>query len=367
MEMAPVAIFDGEAASEEAKEPMLATDQEWLVPVAVIVGIEMLLWFAAYTRGLSYEPLFTTYGLLAFSFFSVVIGARLIGILVRLYGEDEAQPLKRIFELAFENRRRIISAVIGLQLLAFGSAAFAALKGGIPKLVPFWVDLPVANAEQAIFGMAPWQWTHLLFGWATPFIDRVYATFVPIHLLAVFALLASRPSRLKSRAFITLALCWIVLGILAAYVFSSAGPLFYDRVFGGSRFAELTRNVRETAPMAQIAVDALWTAYKSDHAYIANGISAMPSMHVALTLWLAMVLNKTRAAPIGWIYFALIWLGSVHLGWHYLSDGLVAVTGTLLLWRCSSAILKWPLLVGQGVGKSPDASAWLPSSRSSIG
>lgn len=359
-ETAAIAASD-DAALQAGADPLepAATDREWLVPVAVIVAIEMLLWFAAYERGLSYAPLFKTYGLLAVTFFAVVIGARLVGITIRLHREGEAQPLLRIGQLAFANRVRILSAIVGLQLLAFGSAAFAALKAGIPKLVPFWIDLPVANAEQAVFGMAPWQWTHLYFDWATPFVDRVYATFLPIHLLTVFALLASPPSRLKSRALVTLSLCWIVLGIVAAYLLSSAGPLFYDRIFGGDRFAALTESVQAQAPLAQIAVDALWGAYRNGHAAIANGISAMPSMHVALTLWLALILNRTRAAPVGWIYFGLIWFGSVHLGWHYLSDGIVGAAGTLLLWKCSGTLLKWPALfryLGRANGQSDDSS-----------
>jgi hypothetical protein len=271
-------------------------------------------------------------------------------MMIRLYRDGEPEPLKRLYELTFANRARIVSAIVGLQLLAFGSAAFAALKGGIPKLVPFWLDAPVANVEQAVFGMAPWQWTHLYFGWATPFVDRLYATFVPIHLLTVFALLGLAPSRLKSRALVTLALCWIVLGIFGAYLLSSAGPLFYDRIYGGDRFFALTQSIKVQAPLAQIAVDALWSAFNSDHAYIANGISAIPSMHVALTLLLALVLKDTRAAPLGWLYFGLIWFGSVHLGWHYLSDGIVATIGTLLLWRFSSVLLHWQAIATGHVG-----------------
>jgi hypothetical protein len=318
-----------------------ATDREWLIPVSMVVALEMLLWTAAYIHGTAYAPLFTTYGLDAVAFFSVVVGVRLFGILIRLQREGEDRPIEAVLKIAVANRLRIVSALIGLQLMSFGSAAFAALKGGIPKLVPFWTDVPLANAEEAIFGAAPWKLSHEAFGWATPLFDHLYATFVPIHVLAVFALLASPPSRLKSMALVTLALCWIVLGVLGAYMLSSAGPLFYDHIFGGNRFAELVQSMRSSAPLSQIEFNALWSAFKSDHAFIANGISAMPSMHVALTLWLALVLNHTRVALIGWIYYGLIWLASVHLGWHYFSDGLVATGGTLFLWRFSLVILKF--------------------------
>jgi hypothetical protein len=253
------------------------SDREWLVPVSVIVSVEMLLWVIAFLAGTAYAPLFTTYGLLAVVFFAIFIGVRVFAVVVVLQREGEPRLLKRLAELAYENRARLLSTIVGLQLLSLGSAAFAALKGGIPKTSPFWLDVPLANAEQRVFGVEPWQITHALLGWATPLIDHIYATFVAVHLLTVFTLIASPPSRLKGRALVCLSLCWIVLGIGAAYLLSSAGPLFYDRIFDSHRFAALNDVIRARAPLSQIVVDALWSAYKSDRGFIANGISAMPA------------------------------------------------------------------------------------------
>jgi hypothetical protein len=325
------------------------SDREWLVPVSVIVSVEMLLWVIAFLAGTAYAPLFTTYGLLAVVFFAIFIGVRVFAVVVVLQREGEPRLLKRLAELAYENRARLLSTIVGLQLLSLGSAAFAALKGGIPKTSPFWLDVPLANAEQRVFGVEPWQITHALLGWATPLIDHIYATFVAVHLLTVFTLIASPPSRLKGRALVCLSLCWIVLGIGAAYLLSSAGPLFYDRIFDSHRFAALNDVIRARAPLSQIVVDALWSAYKSDRGFIANGISAMPSMHVALTLWLALIVKHTRAAPIAWAYYIIIWIGSVHLGWHYFSDGLVASIGVVALWKLSPRLLFRPASIAEPV------------------
>jgi hypothetical protein len=55
-----------------------------------------------------------------------------------------------------------------------------------------------------------------------------------------------------------------------------------------------------------------------------------------------------RAA--GWVlaaYAVLIWIGSVHLGWHYAVDGLAAAALTIGLWRVAGRIadrLERPLL-----------------------
>lgn len=45
-----------------------------------------------------------------------------------------------------------------------------------------------------------------------------------------------------------------------------------------------------------------------------------------------------RYAPLAWLYYAIIWLGSVHLGWHYVSDGLVASVAMLLLLHIAGAL-----------------------------
>jgi hypothetical protein len=41
---------------------------------------------------------------------------------------------------------------------------------------------------------------------------------------------------------------------------------------------------------------------------------------------------------MGWTYLGLIWFGSVHLGWHYFTDGIVGIAGALLVWRLAGAI-----------------------------
>lgn len=327
------------------------SDREWFVPVAAIVTVETLLWCAAYVAGDAARPMIVTYGSLALTFFVLVMCWNAAALLVR---ERPVSPTKRLIEAARDNKERILIAILGSQLLAFGSAAFGSLKAGIPRATPFWLDTPLANLEARMFGGDAWAAAHALFGWAVPLFDRLYATFVGTHIIAVLVLLAAKPSLLKSRALVSLSLAWLVLGVAGAYALSSAGPIFYDRVFGGERFAPMLAMLAKDAPIATFTADALWSMHQSGVPRFGNGISAMPSMHVALTLWLALVVNKTRLAPLGWAYFVLVWIGSVLLGWHWFLDGAVGAAGMLALWALAPRLL---FVARPKAGRAPAAVA----------
>lgn len=316
--------------------PQARSDREWFVPVASIVTIETLLWCAAYMAGDAARPMIVTYGSLALFFFILVLCWNAALLMVR---ERPEAPVRRLVEAAAANRERILIAILGSQLLAFGSAAFGSLKAGIPRATPFWLDGPLANVEARIFGGDAWAAAHALFGWAVPFFDRLYATFVGTHILAVLFLLAARPSLLKSRALVSLSLAWLVLGVVGAYALSSAGPIFYDPLYGGERFAPMLAMLGKDAPIATFTADALWSMHQSGVPRFGNGISAMPSMHVALTLWLALVVKGTRLAPLGWAYLVTVWVGSVLLGWHWFLDGAVGAAGMLAIWAVAPKLL----------------------------
>jgi hypothetical protein len=67
----------------------------------------------------------------------------------------------------------------------------------------------------------------------------------------------------------------------------------------------------------------------------AGGISAMPSLHVALAVLFACAGFACHRAA-GWAMTAfafVIWFGSVHLGWHYAVDGLIGGALAVVLWK----------------------------------
>ena len=78
----------------------------------------------------------------------------------------------------------------------------------------------------------------------------------------------------------------------------------------------------------------MWAARASGHPGLVAGISALPSMHVAISLCMLLTARKLapKAVPLAAAYFLFIWVASVQLGWHYAADGLASVAGMLAIW-----------------------------------
>jgi hypothetical protein len=235
--------------------------------------------------------------------------------------------------------------MLGTTLTGVAASAFLPLKYAIPKLMPFWLDAPLAVAERHLFGVDPWLLLDRKFWWATIPLDRLYGCWLPLQLLVMFSVMIARPSAAKSRALIAYSLAWFLLGVVAALLLASAGPIFYDRLFGGSSFAALDDTLRARGALIALAEsEAMWTSWASGKPGMVAGMSAVPSIHVAVSLWIYLVARTMapRAAKLALLYFALIWLGSVQLGWHYASDGLAGALGMLGMWKLAG-VLQWSL------------------------
>lgn len=102
-------------------------------------------------------------------------------------------------------------------------------------------------------------------------------------------------------------------------------------------------SARASYPVWSIDVqDLLWSAYNGRETGLVKGISAMPSMHVAIVcLFVLLGWRVNRIAGIGFtIFAAIIMVGSVHLGWHYAIDGYLAIILTFLIWRAVGFLVK---------------------------
>nr|WP_255572009.1 phosphatase PAP2 family protein [Celeribacter sp. PS-C1] len=190
-------------------------------------------------------------------------------------------------------------------------------------------------------GRDAWQVAHDLRGW----IDTDGAAFTYSGVWGAFAfsfpmLLAlgdSDPAR-KARYLGLYALSWVLLGNVMAAVFSSAGPIYADQVVGGDHFAPMIASLSDlTFPGTSVerVQQALWAQYiDGGGAQLGgSGISAFPSMHVAMaTIWALYVSERSRLyAPVGIGFAATILFLSVYTGWHYAVDGYASVLFTVAI------------------------------------
>jgi PAP2 superfamily protein len=131
-------------------------------------------------------------------------------------------------------------------------------------------------------------------------------------------------------------------------IFSSVGPAFYGRLLGETDpYLPLMTYLREMSQLVPLwaidTQDALWQSYISGHGMIA-GISAMPSMHVGSSVLLALVTFAAGNRRLGWclaVFAGIIFLGSIHLAWHYAIDGYAGVAVALFGWHVAGRLVRW--------------------------
>jgi hypothetical protein len=312
------------------------SDFEWLVVLAATSALQFGCWLALWSTGIAGAPLIGEYDGIAIIGLGLALVPFFFWHLYSLYRTGESHPAKRMLNSL--DRSRVAAVAIATIIDPITAGAFSSLKAAIPLVIPFYLDRPITRFEASLFGTDAWRITHALLGWATPVIDRFYLSWLPIMLLAFNFVLLSKPSALKTRSLIAYLLMWPVIGTFGAYLLSSAGPIFHDATLGGHS-GLLDALSREGAPGTLFAYHHLWNGYAHRFSTLGGGISAMPSMHISMAFWLALTIRGAfpRYQWAGWTYAALIWLGSVHLGWHYFSDGLVGGAAALMIWRVAGS------------------------------
>jgi len=230
-------------------------------------------------------------------------------------------------------------------------STFASFKQVIPFIHDFSWDYRFMKLDQALHaGVHPWEiFSFLLFNYrAIQILDWLYVLWFPILFLICLWMAWSARRRLRLQFFVTSCLIWILLGTGLSILFSSAGPCYFSNIVDSAAnpyeplMAQLMK-IHETQPLFAVKNQLdLWESYQNRLWLSFGGISAMPSIHVALAVVFALTgWNINYSLGIVFIAYAIvIQIGAVVLGWHYAVDGYVSIIITIILWKAVGLIIK---------------------------
>jgi hypothetical protein len=226
--------------------------------------------------------------------------------------------------------------------------AFTSYKNAIGKVIPFYFDPYARSIDRFLHGEDAWMLLAPVLGYrSTIFFDFVYILwFVVMCAVLGFASFVLADQRLRTQYLVAFVLCWMFIGVVAATLLSSVGPCFYAQFYGDNAFGYITEYLKSAdANNPVIALSSqtlLLSGITNPTPGMGVGISAAPSMHVAIAALNAIFLSRfgKLAGFAGWLYCAIILVGSVHLGWHYAIDGYLAVAMTIGIWKLAATLVR---------------------------
>ncbi len=245
--------------------------------------------------------------------------------------------------LSPERIAHLLSGMALMMALMFFQGTFTSIKNILPLLRGgFFYDRTLADVDRWLsFGTDPWL---LLSGFSKSsvlrsFIDWNYSAlwFVICFGGLFYVVTSPRAAAVRVRYVSVFMVIWIVCGNIFAGFFTAVGPVFYHAVTGDTvRFAGLRQMLAsgDWASTAAAFQHYLWSLHESGTAGLGSGISAFPSVHVALISLNAFFVAEIspKAGFAAFAYVAFIMMSSVFLGWHYAVDGYASILVVALLY-----------------------------------
>jgi hypothetical protein len=255
---------------------------------------------------------------------------------------------RMIARLTAEDRPgNIFHAMLALTPLM---VSFAALKDQIPAMHPFAWDKSFMAWDRVIgMGRQPWEILQPWLGhaWITASINFVYDGWFLLMFLVLFSqAFAAKGSALRLQFLLAFSFAWFIGGNVLAVIFSSAGPCFYGLLFPGhspyaAQMAYLEAVSRNWPVWSVNVQHTLWSDYIAGHGRL-GGISAMPSMHVTIAALMAIWgwrINRMTGAALT-VFAFVIFIGSIHLAWHYAVDGIAGTALAALFWAMAGMLVR---------------------------
>lgn len=285
--------------------------------------------------------------------FGFFVPALALPLLVAAPFLDRRRPFSGMVELMRRSAGPLATFIV-LSILFL--AGFTTFKLNIPHLVPFYADPMLATLDEWIHAGPPWARLHAIDpGWFTTLTELVYMTlwFFQWFAVALFAAFNWHDRR-HQRYLWALALTIIIVGTVLATAFSSVGPVFYGDFFDDGRFAGLTSLLDQKNSLVPHYSGYLLENFRNGTPALGTGISAMPSVHVAVATLNALYLSSFGRwqGVVGWTFALLILLCSVYTGWHYALDGYLSMLVVGVIWRRTRFLAGRPVQALSSISQS---------------
>lgn len=264
-----------------------------------------------------------------------------------LYGLWAMVALVSLWALRTERRR---GAAPGLAMRRLGLVfagvlalhiGFTLVKTTMPQIVPYYADPSLTALDAWLHGDTdPWRVLEQLLG------DRLLVRLTPLYqgpwlilafLFPVILLAGDEEPRRVRRFLVLYTVAWIGMGNIVALMGMSVGPVFHDRFYDSTRFAALTRNLQDAGLDGTVMgalQQHLWSMYAAGREGFGTGLSAFPSVHVAVATVVALYCAERSlllAIPAG-LFAGTILILSVWSGYHYAVDGYASILLIAGLW-----------------------------------
>jgi PAP2 superfamily len=347
--MATAVTDDGRLLKRMSQFKGAQSELLWLVPLfAMFIALVLIAEILSFMNGTSAIGMIYGYGAKALRLLPLVASVGVLcqfGVAIARNHRTAVDQVIGQWRAALLNPYMLAARLAPILMMPFFFASFSVLKMLMPRYVPFWLDEPFARMDQFLFfGYHPWQLTHAIFKSpdATVTLDMFYSVWVILLSVAIagFALFAPRKER--ARFFLSFGAAWFFLGFIGAWLGSSAGPCFLANLNSplAPEFAGLMQRLHAASNSVDTIAQAvewqqmLWNGYETQTYRFGMGISAMPSLHNAIAVLYALI-GFRFGKLLGWTltaYAAIIFVGSVHLGWHYAVDGIFSAVGMWGIW-----------------------------------
>lgn len=182
-------------------------------------------------------------------------------------------------------------------------------------------------------------------------LDAFYMPSFAMQWMLLFYIIFNDPVWQRKNTFVACFLLIWIIGTMLGGICQSGGPFFFGVASRNLLLMDKLDQINQAHALTSVFTQGvLWNNYFNDSLTVGHGISAFPSLHVAMSLFVFLYAYERRCCQ--WLALGslvLTWLASALLGWHYWVDGIGAVLIVMLSYRLAVWLVSFFHLCNDGI------------------